>query len=191
MPLVGAAVSCAWGPRPKSAISSACSKAGRGIAVLWTASSESLAPLSSSANLWSLTSPSVAPLQNLNKTWPPLRLCADCVPDSGLRRTLNSYYDYYHGARAHLSLKKVAPETRPVYRRSGGRSWNCRGSADCITVTHAGRLEELFSGGSGVFSDLESTAIREASGPVGAGLPPSSHRHQTSSPCLFCYPVDP
>jgi hypothetical protein len=33
---------------------------------------------------------------------------------SGLRRTLKSYFDYYHGVRTHLSLEKDAPETRPV-----------------------------------------------------------------------------
>jgi transposase InsO family protein len=33
---------------------------------------------------------------------------------SGLRRTLKSYFDYYHGVRRHLSLEKDAPETRPV-----------------------------------------------------------------------------
>jgi hypothetical protein len=31
-----------------------------------------------------------------------------------LRRTLKSYFDYYHGARTHLSLEKDAPETKPV-----------------------------------------------------------------------------
>ena len=31
-----------------------------------------------------------------------------------LRRTLKSYFDYYHGVRTHLSLEKDAPETRPV-----------------------------------------------------------------------------
>jgi transposase InsO family protein len=34
--------------------------------------------------------------------------------ESGLRRTLKSYFDYYHGLRTHLSLEKDAPETRPV-----------------------------------------------------------------------------
>ncbi|MBZ5566017.1 MAG: integrase core domain-containing protein [Acidobacteriia bacterium] len=34
--------------------------------------------------------------------------------ESSLRRTLKSYFDYYHGARTHLSLEKDAPETRPV-----------------------------------------------------------------------------
>jgi hypothetical protein len=31
-----------------------------------------------------------------------------------MRRTLKLYFDYYHGARTHLSLEKDAPETRPV-----------------------------------------------------------------------------
>jgi len=34
--------------------------------------------------------------------------------ESSLRRTLKSYFDYYHGARTRLSLEKDAPETRPV-----------------------------------------------------------------------------
>jgi hypothetical protein len=34
--------------------------------------------------------------------------------ESSLRRTLKSHFDYYHGARTHLSLEKDAPETRPV-----------------------------------------------------------------------------
>jgi putative transposase len=27
---------------------------------------------------------------------------------------IKSYFDYYHGARTHLSLQKDAPESRPV-----------------------------------------------------------------------------
>ena len=34
--------------------------------------------------------------------------------EASLRRTLKSYFDYYHGARTHLSLEKDAPQTRPV-----------------------------------------------------------------------------
>src|SRR5271157_1686104 len=34
--------------------------------------------------------------------------------ESSLRRTLKLYFNYYHGARTHLSLEKDAPETRPV-----------------------------------------------------------------------------
>jgi putative transposase len=45
------------------------------------------------------------------------RECLDHIvvfSESSLRRTLKSYFDYYHGARTHLSLEKDAPETRPV-----------------------------------------------------------------------------
>jgi hypothetical protein len=35
--------------------------------------------------------------------------------ESSLRHTLKLYFDYYHGARTHLSLEKDAPETRPVH----------------------------------------------------------------------------
>ena len=34
--------------------------------------------------------------------------------ESSLRRTLKLYFNYYHGARTHLSLEKDTPETRPV-----------------------------------------------------------------------------
>ena len=34
--------------------------------------------------------------------------------ESSLRRTLKLYFDYYHGARTHLSLEKDAPDSRPV-----------------------------------------------------------------------------
>jgi hypothetical protein len=45
------------------------------------------------------------------------RECLDHIVvfnESSLRRTLKSYFHYYHGARTHLSLRKDAPETRPV-----------------------------------------------------------------------------
>ena len=45
------------------------------------------------------------------------RECLDhliVLNESSLRHTLKSYFDYYHGARTHLSLEKDAPETRPV-----------------------------------------------------------------------------
>ena len=76
-------------------------------------------------------------------------------------------------------------------RRSWGRSLNSRKSADFITATHGGQPEESFSEGSAVFSDLESTAIRRDSGPVGSGLFPCWHCYQTWSPRLFCYLLDP
>jgi hypothetical protein len=34
--------------------------------------------------------------------------------ENSLRRTLNSYFDYYHRSRAHLSLGKDSPEPRAI-----------------------------------------------------------------------------
>jgi transposase InsO family protein len=34
--------------------------------------------------------------------------------ENSLRRTLNSYLDYYHRSRTHLSLAKDSPEPRPI-----------------------------------------------------------------------------
>jgi hypothetical protein len=45
------------------------------------------------------------------------RACLDHLlvfNESSLRQTLKLYFNYYHGARTHLSLEKDAPETRPV-----------------------------------------------------------------------------
>jgi transposase InsO family protein len=45
------------------------------------------------------------------------RECLDHVivfQESSLRRTLASYFDYYHRSRTHLSLKKDSPEPRPI-----------------------------------------------------------------------------
>jgi putative transposase len=45
------------------------------------------------------------------------RECLDQVivfHEKSLRRTLTSYFDYYHRSRTHLSLKKDSPEPRPV-----------------------------------------------------------------------------
>ncbi len=45
------------------------------------------------------------------------RECLDhliVLSESSLRHTLQSYVDYYHKARTHLSLGKDAPETRAV-----------------------------------------------------------------------------
>ena len=45
------------------------------------------------------------------------RECLDHVivfNDNSLRRTLNSYFDYYHRSRTHLSLEKDAPEPRAI-----------------------------------------------------------------------------
>jgi putative transposase len=45
------------------------------------------------------------------------RECLDHIivfQESSLRRTLNSYFDYYHRSRTHLSLGKDSPEPRPI-----------------------------------------------------------------------------
>ena len=45
------------------------------------------------------------------------RECLDHVivfHESSLRRTLASYFDYYHRSRTHLSLGKDSPEPRPI-----------------------------------------------------------------------------
>ena len=43
--------------------------------------------------------------------------CLDHVivfQENALRRTLNSYFDYYHRSRTHLSLGKDSPEPRAI-----------------------------------------------------------------------------
>jgi len=45
------------------------------------------------------------------------RECLDHVivlHESSLRRTLDSYFDYYHRSRTHLSLGKDSPDPRPI-----------------------------------------------------------------------------
>ena len=52
------------------------------------------------------------------------RECLDHVivfSEASLRRTLLLYFTYYHGARTHLSLRKDAPDTRPVHPTTLGR----------------------------------------------------------------------
>lgn len=51
------------------------------------------------------------------------RECLDhlvVLNESFLRRTLKSYFDYYHEARTHLSLEKDAPDRRPVQQSELG-----------------------------------------------------------------------
>jgi hypothetical protein len=79
--------------------------------------------------------------------------------ESSVRRTLKSYFAYYHGARTHLSLEKDAPETRPVQPPELGSVVELPEVADCITVTSGGRLKELFSHCRGVSPDLEASGI--------------------------------
>ena len=45
------------------------------------------------------------------------RECLDHVivlDEESLRRTLRSYFSYYHRSRLHLSLERDSPESRPV-----------------------------------------------------------------------------
>jgi putative transposase len=51
------------------------------------------------------------------------RECLDHViafGEASLRRTLSSYFSYYHQTRPHLSLAKDAPEPRPIQRPERG-----------------------------------------------------------------------
>jgi putative transposase len=41
--------------------------------------------------------------------------------ESGLRRILKSYFDYYERSRTHLSLGKDAPVSRPIQSVETGR----------------------------------------------------------------------
>jgi putative transposase len=70
------------------------------------------------------------------------RECLDHVivfQESSLRRTLNSYFDYYHRSRTHLSLGKDSPEPRAI--QPSEMSWQCRRLVDCITATNDGLPE--------------------------------------------------
>ena len=52
------------------------------------------------------------------------RECLDHVivfNEASLRRTLRSYFDYYHKSRTHLSLGKDSPEPRPIQAVEMGR----------------------------------------------------------------------
>ena len=52
------------------------------------------------------------------------RECLDHVivlQDSSLRRILDSYFEYYHRSRTHLSLGKDLPEPRPIQPAEIGR----------------------------------------------------------------------
>jgi hypothetical protein len=52
------------------------------------------------------------------------------------RRSLTSYFDYYHRSRTHLSLGKDSPDPDPFSRRKSGQSRQCLRSADCTTDTN-------------------------------------------------------
>jgi hypothetical protein len=72
--------------------------------------------------------------------------------ENSLRRTLNSYFDYYHRSRTHLSLERTHRSHERFSRRKWERSWGYRRSVGCITATNDGLPEKP-----------ESTRLRAAS----------------------------
>ena len=72
------------------------------------------------------------------------RECLDHVivfHERSIRRILDSYFDYYHRSRTHLSLGKFSPEPRPIQPPEIGPVGQCRRSADCTTATNDGLPE--------------------------------------------------
>ena len=66
------------------------------------------------------------------------RECLDHVivlHESSLRRTLKSYFEYYHRSRTHLSLGKDAPEPRAIQPPELG---------SVVTVPHVGGLHHRY-----------------------------------------------
>ena len=83
------------------------------------------------------------------------RECLDHVivfNEHSLRRTLNSYFDYYHRSRTHLSLGKDSPEPRAIQPPEMGSVEAVPQVGGCITATNDGLPEKP-----------ESTRLRAAS----------------------------
>jgi hypothetical protein len=71
------------------------------------------------------------------------RECLDHVivfQESSLRRTLHSYFEYYHRSRTHLSLAKDSPEPRAIQPPEMG-SVVAIPQVDYITATNDGLRE--------------------------------------------------
>ena len=69
------------------------------------------------------------------------RECLDHVMvfhENALRRTLNSYFDYYHRSRTHLRWGRTRRSHERFSRRKWDRSWRYRRSGDCTTATNDG-----------------------------------------------------
>src|SRR5260370_38794254 len=72
------------------------------------------------------------------------RECLDhmiVLHETSLRRTLTSYFDYYHRSRTHLSLRKDAPEPRAIHPPEMESVVRYTSSADCTTATNDGLPE--------------------------------------------------
>jgi putative transposase len=74
------------------------------------------------------------------------RECLDYVivfNQAGLRRILQSYFDYYERSRTHLSLGKDAPISRPIQPAAMGRgSWRFQKLAGSIIATNVSPPEQ-------------------------------------------------
>jgi len=87
--------------------------------------------------------PSAFESWRLDKTLRPILRCrprADCMFSLrfSLRRTLASYFQYYHRSRTHLSLEKDSPEPRSIQSPEMGRV----NSAGCTIATNDGLPEK-------------------------------------------------
>jgi hypothetical protein len=72
------------------------------------------------------------------------RECLDHVivlHESSLRRTLDSYFDYYHRSRTHLSLGKDSPDPRPIQPAGMGPVVALPQVGGCTTATNDGPPE--------------------------------------------------
>src|SRR5438876_10892944 len=63
--------------------------------------------------------------------------------ETSLRRTLTSYFDYYHRSRTHLSLGKDAPDPRAIHPPEMGSvvALPLVGGLQCTTATNDGLPE--------------------------------------------------
>jgi len=88
--------------------------------------------------------------------------------ESSLRRTLQSYFDYYRGADSLVTGERCTGDQ--TGSTAGGRWLSGRRPADCITATNGGRLGNCFLElKKGIFQP-RSTEIREL-GPWKQDLP--------------------
>jgi len=62
--------------------------------------------------------------------------------EASLRRTLNSYCDYYHDREHIFPWGRTHRNHEPFSLRKWGASWRCRRSVDCITATNDGLPEK-------------------------------------------------
>lgn len=74
------------------------------------------------------------------------RECLDHVivfDEASLRRTLATYFDYYHRSRTHLALRKDAPEPRPAASRDRTRRLNPTGRRPAPPLRTPRRVKQI------------------------------------------------